>query len=359
MDKNEIKNEIELKVAYRLFNLDLATLRSLLSTEKDNIFQMLNMPYYALFYKSAHEFLNIEDDSIHIKSIRDAIKFFSNSATKTKARLNTIDEEHDKFFKNKILSRLLINKNIHDNLGIYFDEKKRIIGTTQQISNSLNLINKLDEQKNRQNMHNDGFKIAKFISNYYEVLHRNGDDFEIKRRNAGLNFPHYFDINTNKAQHIFDDRNTKDISLLFLYLLSNMNFVEVVLKSMLESDNTWLFRIRYIVNYYTIIALQKYNNYCNSNKLENHLEIEIDKLLTYSNNLFSSDFRSCMMHYRINEPLNKAYFDMNKPFCGLIESYFDGKNFEVINYEHEVLSNIIIKFLNKQFNMNSIRMKKF
>ena len=75
-------SELERLISIRIMQEDTEAIFSLLSTERDSVFAMEIIPYYALFVQSCHEYmgdnflpdeiaLNIKDISNHIKSYYD------------------------------------------------------------------------------------------------------------------------------------------------------------------------------------------------------------------------------------------------------------------------------------------------
>ena len=44
-----------------------------------------------------------------------------------------------------------------------------------------------------------------------------------------------------------------------------MNFVKHILRPLFDDSNMWVFRVEYIVTYYTYRAIQRLKNYCDNN----------------------------------------------------------------------------------------------
>lgn len=78
-----------------------------------------------------------------------------------------------------------------------------------------------------------------------------------------------------------------------------MNFVKHILRPLFQDGNIWIFRIEYIVSYYTLRALERLKNYCENNKdiiVENE---KIYDILKCGELLFTTKLRNCMMHYNL------------------------------------------------------------
>lgn len=104
------------------------------------------------------------------------------------------------------------------------------------------------------------------------------------------------------------------IKLVFLHLLCNMNFVKYILRKLFVDDNKWVFRVEYIVTYYTYRALQRLKNYC-----ENNGDIKFDfetasDIFIKGEILFQSNLRNCMMHYGLENRNVLSYKYIQKTF---------------------------------------------
>ena len=91
----------------------------------------------------------------------------------------------------------------------------------------------------------------------------------IERNYKSIAINYYCDVNTNKIlkrNKIFLKDQTKEVNLFYLHLLCNMNFVKYILRPLFQDGNIWIFRIEYIVSYYTLRAFERLKNYCENNK---------------------------------------------------------------------------------------------
>lgn len=132
-----------------------------------------------------------------------------------------------------------------------------------------------------------------------------------------------------------------------------MNFIKYVLAPLLGDLNIWLFRLEYIVTYYTYRALRRLKNH-----QENNDDIVVDRgklldLLNTDSKLFNSSFRNIMMHYGLNDADLKLGEKIEKPFYGIIEQCFDGMDFVTCKKRIEEYGNQLIEFLEEYINMES------
>lgn len=166
----------------------------------------------------------------------------------------------------------------------------------------------------RQKAIDTGYIIGSAIQRAYDL-----NDPSIKVKNIELGeVPKlgYLDFNTNRASTFFRGSWDKEVQLAFLHLLSLINFEKYILESVLPAGNEWLFRIKYVVLHYTILGIDSIYRHCNSDNKMSELETEAFQKLTRDKwTLFSSDFRGCMMHYRLRDknhtPLIKEKIKMS------------------------------------------------
>ena len=83
-------SELERLISIRIIYEDAETIYSLLSSERDSIFTMEIIPYYALFVQSCQEYLgkNLlpKEIALNIKDIRNHIKAYAESFGKPNER---------------------------------------------------------------------------------------------------------------------------------------------------------------------------------------------------------------------------------------------------------------------------------
>lgn len=137
-----------------------------------------------------------------------------------------------------------------------------------------------------------------------------------------------------------------------------MNFVKHILRTLFSDDNTWVFRVEYIVTYYTLRALQRLKNYS-----ENNTDIavdtpEIDETLNRGDGLFQSKFRNCMMHYDLMGQGVLSLEHIEKPFFGIIETCFEGIDYQAYLTSLREVSDMIIAYLEKQFNCANVELER-
>lgn len=324
----------------QLLAYDCATIATLSTKFKNPIFYMMSTSYFSLFCCEAEKCFNtklltgkyVQD----ITDIRNAIKIYGERFAKSSKRFLSADSSQDADFKNQLRFRFMRYWNIHYNLGIYCDETGNIVGNTQLIEDMLSLKGlTANEQKNK------GFEMAHEIGSIVGKLFGSLSAHNLTPTIATMNSApklYYIDINTNRKHNIFITPYKKDVNLNILNILSTIGFVNNYLSRLLPQNNLWLFRIRYIVTYYSLLGIEKMRNHViNNYGKENFLVTESEKYIIMRSSLFKSDFRNCMMHYNLYKDgicaIKQEYINPSKPFFGLVESCYNGKSFETLNIE--------------------------
>ena len=360
MDYHNI-SELEQLISIRIMQEDTEAIFSLLSTEQDSIFAMEIIPYYALFVQSCQEYMGDnflpEEIALRIKDIRNHIKSYSEAFGKSKRKIASIDQEQDESFKSQLRFNFLKSRNIHLNLGTYWTEDHHVIGNTQQLAAFLDAKNFSDPDLGKK-QYELGYQIGSFISSVRSGLSESLGQPMVNRAATAIKIKYYYDINTNNQNSIFVDNASKELNLFYLHLLCNMNFVKCILRPLFPDGNTWVFRVEYVVTYYTFRALLRLKNYC-----ENNTDIvadtgEIDEILSKGNDLFQSKFRNCMMHYNLQDQGVLSLEHIEKPFFGIIETCFEGMDYQTYLSSLHKISNRMIVFLEKHFNCSSIELKQ-
>lgn len=137
----------------------------------------------------------------------------------------------------------------------------------------------------------------------------------------------------------------------------NLNFLKHILRSLLGVNNKWLFRVEYIVTYYTYRSIQRLKNYC-----ENNTDLCIDleefaEVLNLGGILFQSRFRNCMMHYGLENQGVISIENVEKPFYGIIETCYDGKDYNSFSKDLRNLSEKILAILEEKFNVEDVTLE--
>ena len=354
-------SELERLISVRIMQEDAEAVFSLLSTERDSIFAMEIIPYYALFVQSCQEYMGErflpKEIALSIKDIRNHIKSYSDSFGKSKRKVVSIDQEQDASFKAQLRFDFLKSWNIHLNLGTYWTEDHHIIGNTQQLAAFIDVKN-LSGTEAGKRQYELGYQISAFVSSVRSGLSTSLGQPVVDRPITAITIKNYYDINTNRRNAFFVDHSSKELNLFYLHLLCNMNFVKHILRPLFAEGNTWLFRVEYVVTYYTFRALQRLKNYC-----ENNDDIAVDtkgieEIESVGNGLFQSKFRNCMMHYNLEGQGVLSLEHIEQPFFGIIENCFEGKDYQTYLALLRDLSNRIIVYLEKHFNCVGIKLKQ-
>lgn len=355
-------SELERLITIRIIHEDAETIFSLLSSERDGIFAMEIIPYYALFVQSCQEYMGEsflpKEAAMNIKDIRNHIKSYAESFGKTKRKVALIDQEQDMNFKSQLRFDFLKSWNIHWNLGTYWTADYHIIGNTQQLAAFID-VKDLSDPGVKKKQYDLGYQIGSFVSSVRSGLAKSFGDLAVARSTTAITITNYYDINTNKHNVLFVDHVLKEQNLFYLHLLCNMNFVKYILRPLFPDGNAWAFRIEYIVTYYTFRALLRLKSYC-----ENNHDIVADtdgikELELVGSNMFQSKLRNCMMHYDLENQNVLSLKYIERPFFGIIENCFDGMDYHSYLESLHSLSDRIIVFLEKHFNFSDIELKKF
>lgn len=355
-----ISPELERAITVRLIQEDTEAIYSLIKSERDSIFSMSVIPYYALFIQAFQEYVGENDDSnteiVRIRNIRNHIKAYADGFGKSKKRVAQIDQMHDEEYKTQLQFEFLKSWNIHLNLGTYWTDDGIIIGNTQQLASFLEVDSIFDPNGGKKN-YELGYQIGSFVNSVKQGLSQGLTPPEVSRSNVGIRINKYCDFNTNKTNPMFVDDSQKELNLFYLHLLCNMNYVKHILINMFATPNSWIFRIEYIVTYYTYRALQRLKNYCDNNKDVDVDTKDIEDLLKAGEDLFKSKFRNCMMHYDLVGYGVLSVEHINKPLFGMIETCFDGMSFGEYLERLRYMSEQIIYCLEKRFDFSKVELK--
>lgn len=324
----------------RLVAYDCSTIYTIATKFNEPIFNMMIVSYLALFCCEAENCFNIKllngKYVQDITDIRNAIKIYGERFAKSSKKFLSADFSQDTTFKNQLRFSFMRNWNIHYNLGIYCDKNGKIIGNTQLIEDTLALRGLTTKQRKTKSFEM-GQEIGSIIGKLFGVLYIENLTSTITTCN---NTPKLYsiDTNTNRKHNIFRTPYKKDINLNILNMLSTIGFVNNYISSLLPKDNLWLFRIRYIVTYYSLLGIEKIRNHLvNNYDKEDILVQKSEKYISMRSSLFKSDFRNCMMHYNLYKDgkcaIKQEFLDSKKPFLGLVESCYNGKSFETLNLE--------------------------
>lgn len=354
-------SELERLISLRIMQEDAEAIFSLLLTEKDSVFAMEIIPYYALFVQSCQEYMGEnflpEEIALSIKDIRNHIKSYSDSFGKSKRKVASIDQEQDTSFKSRLRFNFLKNWNIHLNLGTYWTEDHHIIGNTQQLAAFIDVKDFSSPEAGKKACEL-GYQIGSFVSSVRSGFSNSLEQPVVDRPITAITVKKFYDINTNRRNTFFVNHASKELNLFYLHLLCNMNFVKHILRPLLPEGNTWAFRVEYIVTYYTFRALQRLKNYCENNDDVVADTQGISEIEDAASGLFLSKFRNCMMHYNLENQGVLSLEHIEQPFYGIIENCFEGKVYQTHLASIHDLSERIIRYLEKHFNCTGIELQQ-
>lgn len=358
--EKETLNNLEKVIAVRIIQEDAEAIYSLMKSEKDSILSMGIIPYYALFVQSCQEYMGekylSESEELRVKDIRNHIKTYGEKFGKSKKRLLSVDFKQNEQFMSQLKFDFMRDWNVHLNLGTYWTAERHIVGNTQLFADFLGIEDMFNTETGKR-QYELGNQLGKFVSSVRDGLSKNINQPNVLRSNSSISIDYFHDLNTNKKNEFFIDSSSKELNLFLLHLICNMNFVKYVLRTLFVEGNTWVFRVEYIVTYYTFRALLSLRNYY-ENVNDGQVELaDISNIINFGNEIFQSKFRNCMMHYGLEnqEVLSLKY--INKPFYGIIETCFDGMDYHSYLDHLRRLSDTIILFLEKRFDATNIELQ--
>lgn len=353
--------DLEKKTTVRIIQEDMESIYSLMCTEKDAIFSMSIIPYYALFVQACQEYMGeiylSESEAEKVKDIRNHIKAYGEKFGKSKKKIQEVDCKQDEQFREKLKFNFMKNMNIHMNLGTYWTEDKHIIGSTQLYADFLEIENVFDPESGKR-QYELSYQLGGFVAAVKNGFSKCIYQPAVERKEQEIKIEYFVDLNTNRDKHFFVDSSSKDLNLFLLHLNCNMNFVKYILRKLFSDGNMWVFRVEYIVTYYTYRALYRLKNYCeNNNDIKMNFK-ECSELFTKGDILFQSRFRNCMMHYGLENRGVLSYEYIKKPCFGMIETCFGGMDYQTYIKNLRELSDMIIAFLEKRFDTSKIQLRR-
>ncbi len=339
---------------------DGRTLVDLLLNTHDSAVSLSLIPFCALYCRSAKEFLRVEDigDDIEkeVKDIRDGLKIFSGRYSKGREMASESDDQQNEIFQSKLSFSFLKSLNIHLNLGVYFDQQGHVVFNTQLANFYLNIPKTKENSTQNHAMvvgEKLGSEIAEILVNYCGVN-------DLMSKKAILNsVPKYgyVDFNTNRKNGFFNIGFDKETNLILLHMLSIIGFVNNLLVPVLLEKNLWLLRIVYITAHNTWLGIKKISQHLEQNHQSGAKSLELTRRFNGDIKLFSSSFRNCMMHYDLVDKNDcpvvlQERYDPNKPLYGLVESCYDGMQFDQYYDKLFILSQEIEEYLLTCFTIN-------
>lgn len=246
--------------------------------------------------------------------------------------------------------------NIHFNLGTYWTADKHVIGNTQMLADFLGIDNIFDHEAGMAQFEL-GRYIGAFAATVRKAISSGIHHPVINRCHVGANIEYYCDLNT-RSNLLFAEQSSKMVNLFFLNLICNMNFVKYILRPLFDENNIWIFRVEYIVTYYTYVAIQRLKNYC-----ENNTDIHTDlsgftDVFNLAEGIFMSKFRNCMMHYGLENQGVISMENIEKPFYGIIQTCYEGLDFYSFQRNLRSLSDKIIFLLEGKLNTQNIQLQR-
>lgn len=304
------------------------------------------IPYTALFcyeviayMKKKRQDINIEQTgSYSIKDIRQKAKFFDLSLNKLFQSVDNVDSLQNDYFISLMRYPKLGAWNIHDNLGIYFDDDKNIVSNTHYafyVFQDEKAICKPHDTmcghevigKEVQLFAYDMGRIIGSISSGLDCIR----DFMIADFDSSKISLHSQDFNTNRCTTLGNEKY-KTIRLFLLHVLSSIGLILFVLRKAIIRESGLLLRFEYITYHYALLRLDGLTKFCNVSKdfFDDHKLVEMLNSIDYKNadGLRKTEFRNCMMHFGLTDKDGNSLifdneFNLAVPLCGLVESQFN------------------------------------
>ena len=303
-------------------------------------------PYIALYCYEVIEYMkrkgydiDIEQTSRYsIKDIRQKAKFFDLSINKLLQSVDNVDNIQNQYFIQLMRYPEFGHWNVHNNLGIYFDDENNIVSNSHYayyvFQDDRSISKPKDEVKGydvlgeevRAFAYDMGTIIGSISSGLSSI-----SDFIVADFNPNQIVLHMQDYNTNCCMTDGNDRY-KTIRLFLLHVLSSIGLLLFVLKKAIIRETGLLLRFEYITYHYALLRLDGLRQFCNS-----HKEVVDDKGLIEMLNCFDfknedgirkTAFRNCAMHFALidnkgNPLISEDKLNLAIPYCGLVESQFE------------------------------------
>lgn len=324
---------------------DCVTLMALSDLIARPILALAFLPIYAMFAEEIENTIgergrvfSIRNDSpFRISVVRSKLKLFgAERLGKAKKKVLNLDELQGDIFNNKLRFDFTKNLSIHYNLGVFFTDEGRILGNTQYFYYMFEERNIDGREYNEEEIREFSKSIGTVLGSVYEGLKNFMPDHIVNVKNKDYRIK-FKDFNTDKKSFtcLSQLQYGKDIALILLHVLSNINFVRFVLDDALDNDNTYLFKVKYISLYYSIRSIGKIIEFFKSNNVDYNIYSSLKECTENSAFLLNSTFRNCMMHYRYNLDgeylISDRFLDINVKLYGLVETYFDGMNYSEVD----------------------------
>jgi len=349
-------------LSLQLIKNDFETIQAIIYKNHENkdasIIYLILLPYLSL---SCVEALNIlkdkkivfnikNDSSLSPENIRNDLKKTMNRMNKIYRGVCEIDGEVDIRFRNEVNYDFIKSNNLYYNIGFYSDENHRLISNTQYMESMFKNPKENIENKNGSEIPNAAYQLGDYLGKCTKSITTLLDTVKLTEFNKPMESDmkiFYKDMHTDKLE--LANGLDKNQTLYLFHTLSSLNGVKNLLSNILSMENTYLFRIKYIVTYYAYCGLAKFaRNITNENK---NITPEIEDLIIIINAIesdkktyFDTNFRSCMMHYGLKNDgisfIDRNQLDQEIPFYGLIESCFNMKHFDEQN---TIISNLMNK----------------
>ena len=361
-------------LSLQLIKNDFETIQAIIYKNHENegapIISLVLLPYFSLSCVEALNFLkdkriisNIKNNSSHSPEIiRNDLKKMMNRINKIYKGVLEIDEEVDLRARNEVKYDFIKMNNLYYNIGFYSNENHQLISNTQYMKSMFKNQKENIENKDSSETPSAEYLLGEYLGKYTKSITTLLGTVKLTEFNKPFESDirvFYKDMHTDNLELL--DGLDKAQTLFIIHTLSSLNGIKNLLSTILPWENTYLFRIKYIVTYYAYCGLAKFTkNMTTQNKnITPEIEVLINIINAVESNkkaYFNMNFRSCMMHYGLKNDgifsIDRNLLNQQIPFYGLIESCFNVKKFEEQNTIITSLMNELSITLEKVISLN-------
>ena len=287
-------------------DIDLIKKLLLMPGKLRSYYGMYFTPYVALVCYEALNYLEKKGHGVeiertskyNIKEIRNKAKFFDLRLNQILQSASNVDLLQHYDFAQQMKYPELASWNVHDNLGVYFDSDKMVIGNTQYmvwvyqdedvIKKPLTNMVGFDIQNAEAQALS--FDMGRIIGSLSDGLSGVKDFITNDAIPSNINI-YVNDFNTNRCWSNTTEKY-KPIRLLLLHMLSSIGFILGIVKKCIIRDNGLLLRLEYVMYHSALERFKQLHQYTQNFKNE----ISDEKLLFF---LSEIDFSESILLYLI------------------------------------------------------------
>jgi hypothetical protein len=303
---------------------DACALRDFALAIQDGVVGLGVTPFACFFIVEAYDWLRhyslagsenfLELEASRIRTLRARLKLFDDRGgfKEVLQHLQTVDQASVRMFQGKHTGNLAcLKKLLQDDLGFFFMGDDLVCTTHVGLINAGYLdtvINDFDESylfdSIGSELHGFAENIGRFISKILQILNCSAETSFIRKPRISIS------AEDHKANIVYPLINNRlgishlQMGAAFTWLISQVNYVNLVLRDFFHSDNDLFFRFRFLTVYYSLRALQTIGNFLKGDRTSEIGQL-ISELLTRPNarRIRRLDkLRNAIAHYRSDQP---------------------------------------------------------